>query len=87
MAVKQRSSYPLRFTTDELRVEVKNEAKSNCRSLNAELCVLLQEAMIRRKEIHHTNRQYPRNEEAPGAATPRASGSTAPTSMKGTAHE
>lgn len=51
MTSKQRSSYPLRFTTEELREEVESEAKSNCRSLNAELCVLIQEAMKIRKEI------------------------------------
>lgn len=45
----QRSSYPLRFNRPSLRDEAEAHARKNVRSLNSELCVLINEALEARK--------------------------------------
>lgn len=45
----QKPSYPLRFNPPHLRDEAEAQAKKNVRSLNSELCVLVQEALDARK--------------------------------------
>ena len=77
---RQRAPFPLRVK-EPTKEWVKRKAAQEDRSLNWIINNLIEEAMHREQQMEAIK------EEAPGAATPRASGSTAPTSMKGTAHE
>lgn len=45
----QKPSYPLRLNPPHLRDEAEAQARKNVRSLNSELCVLIQEALDARK--------------------------------------
>ena len=45
-------AYPLRFFNEDQRVTAQSYADENMRSLNTELCVLIEEAINARKAKH-----------------------------------
>ena len=54
MAVNERSTYPLRLIV-ELKREVERKAKANGRSINSEICLLIQESLnMSNTEIQQT---------------------------------
>lgn len=57
---QQAKPYPFRFTPQSMRDEVQEEADKNFRSLNAEMNVLISEALRARRESRDEGKACPK---------------------------